>query len=206
MTVSDFIIQNRKVRLCSPQSLYYLIPEPWGQDGVLLNFSDFDYNPEKQTLYTYRLKGLEDEWHTTSRGEHSIRYTHLSPGTYTFEISPKDHKELVTTYDISIPRLWFATIPMLILLAVLFINTYCDHRILFFIQRKTILLEREQREVMLETAKRKEMELHKELVQTVKTQDQSIEHPSMDDHCKYCGFQTYRSADGGSRFFALNAC
>lgn len=176
-----FHYPEQKSQALLSRKVYITCSEPWGQDGVLLNFSDFDYNPEKQTLYTYRLKGLEDEWHTTSRREHSIRYTHLSPGTYTFEISPKDHKELVTTYDISIPRLWFATIPMLILYAVLFIALIVTI-ILFFIQRKTILLEREQREVMLETAKRKEMELQQELVQTVKTQDQSIEHPSMDDN------------------------
>lgn len=155
--------------------------EPWGQDGIAICFSDFDYNPEKQTLYSYRLTGLDDEWHTTAPGEHIIRYSHLSPGTYAFEIAPKGRMVLLTACQVVIPRPWFTSIPMLILYALLFVALVVAI-IVFFIQRKTIRLEREQRQVMLLAAKRKERELQQELVLTATEKNRPAENPSIDDN------------------------
>lgn len=164
-----------------PRKVYTIYHEPWGQNGITLKFSDFNYNEEKLALYQYRLIGLNKEWQTTLQGEHSIRYNYLKPGTYTFEVRPNDDENLISAYDFAIPRPWFASIPMLILYVMLFV-VFIVAIILFFIQRKTIRLEREQREVLLETAKQKEKELQQELVKSSSSMLESMSKPSIDDN------------------------
>ena len=40
--------------------------------------------PSKRRKYSYRLLGIEDDWHVVS--ENTARYTNLGPGKYTFEV------------------------------------------------------------------------------------------------------------------------
>ena len=49
-------------------------------------FSALDYGNEGQSMFSYRMKGLEDEWTPLKLGEHSVRYTALPAGHYTFEV------------------------------------------------------------------------------------------------------------------------
>lgn len=49
-------------------------------------FSALDYGNEEQAIFSYRMKGLEDEWTTLKLGEHSVRYSVLPAGHYTFEV------------------------------------------------------------------------------------------------------------------------
>jgi len=52
-----------------------------------LDFSALTYAGEVQGHYSYRLRGFEDEWTLLKPGEHSVRYTSLKPGSYTFEVA-----------------------------------------------------------------------------------------------------------------------
>lgn len=54
--------------------------------SMSIDFSALTYAGETQGHYSYRLKGFEDEWTPLNPGEHSVRYTSLKPGTYTFEV------------------------------------------------------------------------------------------------------------------------
>ena len=49
-------------------------------------FSALDYGNEGQSMFSYRMKGLEDEWTPLKLGEHSVRYSALPAGHYTFEV------------------------------------------------------------------------------------------------------------------------
>lgn len=49
-------------------------------------FSALDYGNEAQAMFSYRMKGLEDEWTPLKLGEHSVRYSALPAGHYTFEV------------------------------------------------------------------------------------------------------------------------
>ncbi len=51
-----------------------------------IEFSALTYASETAGHYSYRLKGFEDEWISLKPGEHSVRYTSLKPGNYTFEV------------------------------------------------------------------------------------------------------------------------
>ena len=49
-------------------------------------FSALDYGNEAQAMFSYRMKGLEKEWTPLKLGEHSVRYSALPAGHYTFEV------------------------------------------------------------------------------------------------------------------------
>ena len=52
-----------------------------------ISFSTLTYEGDVQGHYSYRMKGFDDEWTILTPGEHSVRYTSLKPGTYTFEVA-----------------------------------------------------------------------------------------------------------------------
>ena len=54
--------------------------------SMAIDFSTLTYAGETQGQYSYRLRGFEDDWTPLKPGEHSVRYTSLKPGSYTFEV------------------------------------------------------------------------------------------------------------------------
>ncbi|MBP3776934.1 MAG: helix-turn-helix domain-containing protein [Prevotella sp.] len=70
-----------------------------------IEFSALTYAGEATGHYSYRLKGFEDDWISLKHGEHSVRYTSLKPGNYTFEVkystdlsSDEEHKIYVQVH------------------------------------------------------------------------------------------------------------
>ncbi len=55
-----------------------------------ISFSTLSYAGEVRGHYSYRMKGFENEWTVLKPGEHTVRYTSLKPGTYTFEVEYSD--------------------------------------------------------------------------------------------------------------------
>ena len=51
-----------------------------------IEFSALHYGNETQGIYSYRMKGFEQEWIPLPAGQHSVRYTSLPPGDYVFEV------------------------------------------------------------------------------------------------------------------------
>lgn len=51
-----------------------------------IDFSALNYRDEGGETYSYRMKGFEDEWRKLPAGTHSVRYTNLPAGNYTFEV------------------------------------------------------------------------------------------------------------------------
>ena len=57
-----------------------------GNRSFSIAFSALDYGNEAQAMFSYRMKGLDDEWTSLKLGEHSVRYSALPAGHYTFEV------------------------------------------------------------------------------------------------------------------------
>ena len=57
-----------------------------GNRSFSIAFSALDYGNEGQAMFSYRMKGIDDEWIPLRLGEHSVRYSALPPGHYTFEV------------------------------------------------------------------------------------------------------------------------
>ena len=51
-----------------------------------ISFSALNYGSDTQGIYTYRMKGYEDEWTQLKPGQHSVRYSTLPSGSYTFQV------------------------------------------------------------------------------------------------------------------------
>lgn len=60
------------------------------------------YDPESVS-FRYRLKGAEEEWRVTDRGERMIRYSALAPGDYEFMLYAIDNNGLEQETAISFP-------------------------------------------------------------------------------------------------------
>ena len=76
-----------------------------------ISFSALDYGNEEQTMFSYRMKGLEDEWNTLMLGEHSVRYNALPAGRYVFEVrylsaASTDHFETTSIEVVVKPAFW----------------------------------------------------------------------------------------------------
>ena len=60
-----------------------------GNRSFSIDFSALDFGHETQGLYSYRMKGFDKEWTVLKPGQHSVRYSALPVGNYTFEVSYK---------------------------------------------------------------------------------------------------------------------
>ena len=112
-----------------------------GYKSFSIEFSALNYGNETQGVYSYRMKGFEDEWVQLPAGQHSVRYTNLPAGKYTFEV--KYSSSLVSNDNIiSIgvrvspyfwKSLWFTTLMVLLLII---LSIYIYNRRIFELKRK----------------------------------------------------------------------
>ena len=54
--------------------------------AFMIDFSTLNFGSETQGVYSYRLKGFDNDWIQLQPGQHSVRYTSLPSGDYTFEV------------------------------------------------------------------------------------------------------------------------
>ena len=92
-------------------------------------FSALDYGNEQQAMFSYRMKGLDDEWTPLRLGEHSVRYSALPAGHYTFEVryvssSSIEQSDIASIEVIVRPAFWnswwFRLLMSIIFVALLF--------------------------------------------------------------------------------------
>ena len=72
-----------------------------GDRSFTISFSALNYAGETQGVYSYRMKGYEDEWIKLQPGQHSVRYSSLPAGDYEFYVkySPyigTDHEQTIS--------------------------------------------------------------------------------------------------------------
>jgi ligand-binding sensor domain-containing protein/DNA-binding CsgD family transcriptional regulator len=61
-------------------------------------FSAIDYTNPLDYQYRYRMKGFDDHWQETAAGQHSVSYTNLDPGHYTFQVEYQQEMASVEVY------------------------------------------------------------------------------------------------------------
>ena len=57
-----------------------------GDRSFTISFSALNYAGETQGVYSYRMKGYEDDWIKLQPGQHSVRYSSLPAGDYEFYV------------------------------------------------------------------------------------------------------------------------
>ena len=82
-----------------------------GNRSFSIAFSALDYGNEEQAMFSYRMKGLDDEWTPLKLGEHSVRYSALPAGHYTFEVkyvsSMSADQSTIASIDVNVsPAFW----------------------------------------------------------------------------------------------------
>ena len=112
-----------------------------------IHFSTLTYAGEVQGHYSYRLKGFEDDWTVLKPGEHSVRYTSLKPGTYTFEVvyaEEGDSRSHTISIDVVVTpyfwKSWWFMLLFLLLAAAVAV---------WFYRRRVATLRRQEAEKLL---------------------------------------------------------
>ena len=82
-----------------------------GNRSFSIAFSALDYGNEEQAMFSYRMKGLDDEWTPLKLGEHSVRYSALPAGHYIFEVkyvsSLSADQPAIASIDVNVsPAFW----------------------------------------------------------------------------------------------------
>ena len=82
-----------------------------GNRSFSIAFSALNYCNEEEGMFSYRMKGLEDEWTPLKLGEHSVRYSALPAGHYTFEVKyastySSEHSDIASIEVVVCPAFW----------------------------------------------------------------------------------------------------
>lgn len=141
-TPPDIWINEIKINGKAQSISHMDIQLPYDSNSVDFNFSAIDFKSIGNIQFSYRLKGLNDEWQFTK--QNSVRYESLSPGIYSFEVKAKNafgNWSLGVqkyTFEIQAPwwqRNWFRAI------------CFVSGSILLFVFLKKILSIRHQKEL-----------------------------------------------------------
>lgn len=100
--------EGQSIRFARELSLRYY------QNNISFEFSDLNFSREKSKNYLYRLKGVDDDWHSTQNLSDKITYTNLSPGNYTLSFGRRspDGKVIKAPLDfrLVITPPWYLTV------------------------------------------------------------------------------------------------
>lgn len=97
-----------------------------------IDFSALNYGYETQGIFSYRMKGFDNEWTLLKPGQHSVRYSALPAGSYVFEVKYESAVSSDSSDTISIDiivkpyfwKSWWFRLLMGILFVVLLIYIY----------------------------------------------------------------------------------
>jgi signal transduction histidine kinase/ligand-binding sensor domain-containing protein len=100
---------------------------PHDQNTLSFEFAALTFSGPESTRYRYRLRNAERDWRDAQGGQHSVRYSTLAPGRYTFEVQTrtKSGKWMEQGASIAVTILppfwatWQFRLSMIILLALL---------------------------------------------------------------------------------------
>ena len=91
-----------------------------------IEFSALNYGNERSGIYSYRMKGFDNQWTQLPPGQHSVHYTSMPAGTYTLEVRYSsamevDDETISLTVNVTpyFWKSWWFIATILILLSVL---------------------------------------------------------------------------------------
>ncbi len=124
-----------------------------GHRSFSIDFSALDYGYEMQGVYSYRMKGFDNDWVVLKPGEHSVRYSSLPAGKYTFEVNYKSAQTASEGATISVevvvkPYFWRSWWFRL-LLSILFVGL-----LVYIYNRWVAVLKRKEAEQLLTPIRR----------------------------------------------------
>lgn len=79
-SLTENSVLNKHIGLTEHVDLTYL------QNDLIIEFAALGFISPDKNAYKYKLVGLEDEWNEVGALGRDVRYTNLSPGTYTFQV------------------------------------------------------------------------------------------------------------------------
>lgn len=117
-----------------------------------ISFSTLTFEGGVQGHYSYRMKGFEDDWIMLKPGEHSVRYTSLKPGTYTFEVAydvkDSDSPHVISIEVIVTPYFWKSWW-FLLLISLLFVIV-----LIWLLRRRMEFLRRQEAEKLMQPVRK----------------------------------------------------
>jgi ligand-binding sensor domain-containing protein len=84
ITPSDSLIIEEHISIAKSIHLEY-------KQNFSISYAALNYSDPQQTVFRYRLEGLDGEWHQAGYSK-TASYTNLSPGTYTFNVQARNCK------------------------------------------------------------------------------------------------------------------
>ena len=119
-----------------------------GNRSFSIAFSALNYGYETQGVFSYRMKGFDTEWTQLKPGQHSVRYSALPVGKYTFEVRYLSAMEAGEAHQIAVDVIvkpyfwnswWFR-----LLLGILFVGL-----VIYLYNRRVAELKRREAEQLL---------------------------------------------------------
>ena len=113
-----------------------------GHRSFSIDFSALDFGYEMQGVYSYRLKGFDDNWEVLKPGQHSVRYSALPAGSYTFEVKYKSVQTAgegdTISIDVIVKPYFWRSWWFRLLLSILFVATliYIYNRWMAIVKRR----------------------------------------------------------------------
>jgi AraC-like DNA-binding protein len=113
-----------------------------GHRAFSIDFSALDFGYEMQGVYSYRLKGFDDNWEVLKPGQHSVRYSALPAGNYTFEVKYKSVQMAgegdTISIDVIVKPYFWRSWWFRLLLSILFVATliYIYNRWMAIVKRR----------------------------------------------------------------------
>ncbi len=86
LTIDNRLIQADGEHISEDISTAQKVTIHESEHSLAIYFSSLLYGHHEQGTYSYRLRGLSDEWTTLPPGEHGVRFSALRPGSYTLEV------------------------------------------------------------------------------------------------------------------------
>ncbi|MCK6690894.1 MAG: response regulator [Thermoanaerobaculia bacterium] len=156
LVLTNLLVGRHKIRagdttgiLASALSCTKSISLAYDEGDVEVHFALLDYFRAKGINYTYRLRGLHDNWYESGTVNQAT-YFNLPPGEYTFEARARNANGVsgeIATLGITIRQPWWRTGRAYILYAALFLSVVITAGLVWFERRRiTKRLQLEQRE------------------------------------------------------------
>lgn len=118
---TSFLVNNKKRSTAKNLQLNY------AENNINIKFKTIHYKSLGEYNYRYRLKGLDEKWHTLPSNAKNINFLALTPDDYKFEINLKIGDRYTPIQEINFTiakpfwlQIWFLAILMLVLLALMY--------------------------------------------------------------------------------------
>lgn len=101
-------------------------------NSFAISFAVIDYTSPSNNQFFYKMEGFDTDWHQAMEGQHSVSYTNLNPGTYTFKVKHLEVEKSIQ-FHIKPPfwETWWFKILMALLASSLIIGS-----VIFVIKRR----------------------------------------------------------------------